>query len=263
MATRGQSGLSRFARYPGLEGQSVVITGGGSGIGAAIVESFVHQGSKTAFVDIDAKASEKLCRQIEKRHGKAPLFIPCDLKDIAMLRAAVAAAAKAHGPIATLVNNAANDQRHDWTGVTPDYWDERMATNLRPMFFAIQAVVPHMKRRRGGSIINFGSISWKVPQGGMPAYTTAKAAVHGLTRGMARDLGQDGIRVNTVVPGWVMTERQLKLWVTPESEKELDKAQCLKGRIQPIDLARMVLFLASDDARMCTAQEFTVDAGWV
>ena len=263
MATKGQSDLQHFARYPGLEGQSVFITGGGSGIGAAIVESFVHQGSKTAFVDIDAKASEKLCRQIEKRHGKAPLFIRCDLKDIAALRAAVAAAAKAHGPTATLVNNAANDQRHDWTGVTPDYWDERMATNLRPMFFAIQAVVPHMKRRRGGSIINFGSISWKVPQGGMPAYTTAKAAVHGLTRGMARDLGQDGIRVNTVVPGWVMTERQLKLWVTPETEKELDKAQCLKGRIQPIDLARMVLFLASDDARMCTAQEFTVDAGWV
>ena len=262
-AARGQSDLSRFARYPGLEGQSVFITGGGSGIGAAIVESFVHQGSKTAFVDIDQKGSEKLCRQIEKRHGKAPLFMPCDLKNIAALRAAVAEAAKAHGPVATLVNNAAHDQRHDWTGVTPDYWDERMATNLRPMFFAIQAVVPHMKRRRGGSIINFGSISWKIPQGGMPAYTTAKAAVHGLTRGMARDLGQDGIRVNTVVPGWVMTERQLKLWVTAETEKELDRDQCLKGRIQPVDLARMVLFLASEDSRMCTAQEFTVDAGWV
>jgi D-xylose 1-dehydrogenase len=263
MARGGQSDLSRFARYPGLEGQSVFITGGGSGIGSAIVESFVHQGSKTAFVDIDARASEKHCRHIEKRHGKAPLFIPCDLKDIPALQAAIARAGKEHGPVATLVNNAANDQRHDWTGVTPDYWDERMATNLRPMFFAIQCVVPQMRRRRGGSIINFGSISWKVPQGGMPAYTTAKAAVHGLTRGMARDLGQDGIRVNTVVPGWVMTERQLKLWVTPETEKELDKAQCLKGRIQPVDLARMVLFLASDDARMCTAQEFTVDAGWV
>jgi NAD(P)-dependent dehydrogenase (short-subunit alcohol dehydrogenase family) len=254
--------LSAFARYPGLKDQSVFITGGGSGIGAAIVESFVHQGSKTAFIDINEKASEKLVRQIEKRHGRAPLFMPCDIRDIPALQATIARAGKAHGPIATLVNNAANDQRHDWKSVTPEYWDERMATNLRPMFFAIQAVAPQMRKRRGGSIINFGSISWKIPQGGMPAYTTAKAAVHGLTRGMARDLGQDRIRVNTVVPGWVMTERQLTLWVTAETEKALDAAQCLKGRIQPVDLARMALFLASDDARMCTAQEFTVDAGW-
>jgi NAD(P)-dependent dehydrogenase (short-subunit alcohol dehydrogenase family) len=188
--------------------------------------------------------------------------MPCDIRDISALQAAIAKAGKTHGPIGTLVNNAANDQRHDWKDVTPDYWDERMATNLRPMFFAIQAVVPQMRKRRGGSIINFGSISWKIPQGGMPAYTTAKAAVHGLTRGMARDLGQDRIRVNTVVPGWVMTERQLTLWVTAETEKALDAAQCLKGRIQPVDLARMALFLASDDSRMCTAQEFTVDAGW-
>ena len=254
--------LSAFARYPGLKGETVFVTGGGSGIGAAIVESFVDQGSHTAFVDIDNRASEKLVRQLKRRYGRAPLFIPCDIKDIGALQAAIARTAKELGSIGVLVNNAANDTRHDWKDVTADYWDERMAINLRPMFFAIQAVTPQMRKLKGGSIVNFGSISWKIPQGGMPAYTTAKAAVHGLTRGMARDLGQDGIRVNTIVPGWVMTERQLALWVTPKTEKELDRAQCLKGRIQPVDLARMVLFLASDDARMCTAQEFTVDAGW-
>ncbi len=255
--------LSGFARYPGLKDRTVFVTGGGSGIGAAIVESFIDQGSRTAFVDIDVKASERLAAGLKRRYGRTPLFIPCDIKDIPALQAAVAQVGKELGPIGVLVNNAANDTRHDWEDVTPDYWDERMAINLRPMFFAIQATVPQMRRLKGGSIINFGSISWKIPQGGMPAYTTAKAAVHGLTRGMARDLGKHGIRVNTVVPGWVMTERQLKLWVTPETEKALDEAQCLKGRIQPVDLARMVLFLASEDARMCTAQEFTVAAGWV
>jgi NAD(P)-dependent dehydrogenase (short-subunit alcohol dehydrogenase family) len=152
--------------------------------------------------------------------------------------------------------------RHKWQDVTPDYWDERMAINLRPFFFAIQSVAPQMKRRGGGSIVNFGSISWKVRMGGAAGYTTAKAAVHGLTRGMARDLGPDNIRVNTVLPGWVMTERQKKLWLDEAGEKLLDQEQCLKGRIEPVDLARMVLFLASDDARMCTAQDFTVDGGW-
>jgi NAD(P)-dependent dehydrogenase (short-subunit alcohol dehydrogenase family) len=152
--------------------------------------------------------------------------------------------------------------RHDWKAVTPGYWDERMAINLRPMFFAIQSVAPQMKRLGGGAIINFGSISWKLALGGMPAYTTAKAAVHGLTRGFARELGKDGIRVNTVLPGWVMTERQKKLWLTEAGERVMDQQQCLKGRLQPMDLARIVLFLASDDARMCSAQEFTVDGGW-
>jgi D-xylose 1-dehydrogenase len=254
--------LAGFSRHPGLKNTTVLVTGGGSGIGAAIVECFVDQGSRTAFVDIDAKAGAKLVRRLERQYGRAPLFIPCDLRDVAALRSAVGRIGKELGPIGVLVNNAANDTRHDWTKVTPDYWDERMATNLRHMFFAIQAVVPQMRKLRGGSIVNFGSISWKTATGGMPAYTTAKAAVHGLTRGMARDLGQDGIRVNTVVPGWVMTERQLALWVDAKAEKLLDQVQCLKGRIQPVDLARMVLFLASDDARMCTAQEFTVDAGW-
>ncbi|HWA49620.1 MAG TPA: SDR family oxidoreductase [Dongiaceae bacterium] len=254
--------LSVFARYPGLRGRSVFITGGASGIGAAIVESFLDQGAKVAFVDIAETESRTLCDTLKAQYGAAPLFIPCDIADIAALQEAIARAGKEQGDIGVLVNNAANDMRHDWQSVTPAEWDARMAVNLRPMFFAIQAAAPMMQRLGGGSIINFGSISWKLAMGGMPAYTAAKAAVHGLTRSMARNLGPHGIRVNTVLPGWVMTERQLKLWVTAEAEQAMDAAQCLKGRIQPVDLARMVLFLASDDARMCSGQEFTVDAGW-
>lgn len=254
--------LSEFARYPGLRGKPVFVTGGGSGIGAAIVESFLDQGAKVAFVDIAEAESRALCDALQSQYGVAPLFIRCDITDIAALQAAIAHAGRELGDIAVLVNNAANDMRHDWRTVTPAEWDQRMAVNLRPMFFAMQAVAPMMRRLGGGAIINFGSISWKLGMGEMPAYTTAKAAVHGLTRSMARNLGQDGIRVNTVLPGWVMTERQMKLWVTPEAEQEIDASQYLKGRLQPVDLARMVLFLASDDARMCSAQEFTVDAGW-
>ena len=254
--------LSNFARYPGLRGKSIFITGGGSGIGAAIVESFLDQGAKVAFVDIAEAESRGLCDALKAQYGTAPLFIRCDITDISALQAAIARAGQELGDIAVLVNNAANDTRHDWRSVAPAEWDARMAVNLRPMFFAIQATAPMMQRLGGGAIINFGSISWKLGMGGMPAYTAAKAAVHGLTRSMARNLGQDGIRVNTVLPGWVMTERQLKLWVTAESEQAIEASQCLKGRIQPVDLARMVLFLASDDGRMCSAQEFTVDAGW-
>ena len=256
-------GLSNFARYLSLRDKTVFITGGGSGIGAAIVENFVDQGSRVAFVDIEDAWSRKLCEDLKDQYGTAPQYIHCDIKDIAALQSTIDKVSRDLGDIAVLVNNAANDMRHDWTTVTPDYWDERMAINLRPMFFTVQSVIPQMKRLGGGSIINFGSVSWKLAQGGMPAYTSAKAAVHGLTRGLARDFGKDGIRVNTVVPGWVMTERQLKLWVTPEAEKQIDQSQCLQGRVQPTDLARMVLFLASDDSRMCSAQEFTVDGGWV
>src|SRR5262245_17157705 len=173
--------LSAFARYPGLKDQSVFVTGGGSGIGAAIVESFVDQGAKVAFVDVAEAESRALCDALKSQYGAAPLFIRCDITDIAALQAAIAQAARAHGDIAVLVNNAANDTRHDWRSVTPAEWDQRMAVNLRPMFFAIQAAAPHMQRLGGGSIINFGSISWKLGMGGMPAYTTAKAAVHGLT----------------------------------------------------------------------------------
>lgn len=255
--------LSNLARYPSLRDASVFVTGGGSGIGAAIVECFVDQDAKVAFVDIAEAESRRLCDELAARHGRAPLFIPCDITDVAALQEAIARAGRQHGDIAVLVNNAANDTRHDWRHVTAEYWDERMAINLRPMFFAIQAAAPQMQRRGGGSIVNFGSISWKMAIGNMPAYVTAKAAVHGLTRGMARDLGKDRIRVNTVLPGWVMTERQKKLWVDAAAEELIDRSQCLPGRLQPLDLARIVLFLASEDSRMCTAQEFTVDGGWV
>jgi len=254
--------LSNFGKFPSLRSKTVFVTGGGTGIGAAIVEAFLDQGARVAFVDIEEAASQSLCESVRAQYGTAPHFTRCDITDIAALQATIGKVGRDLGDIGVLVNNAANDMRHNWSDVTPDYWDERMAINLRPMFFTVQAVAPQMKRLGGGSIINFGSISWKTALGGMPGYTTAKAAVHGLTRGMARDLGRSSIRVNTVLPGWVMTERQKNLWLDAAGEKLLDQAQCLKGRIQPEDVARLVLFLASEDARMCSAQEFTVDGGW-
>ena len=252
---------NRLAIYPSLRDRVVFITGGGSGIGASIVEGFVRQGAKVGFVDIDEAASNKLVQKL-KGAGPAPRFIRCDVRDIEQLRAAIKMAQSEFGDIGILVNNAARDDRHSIESVTVEYWDERLAVNLRHKFFASQAVVDQMKRLGGGSIINFGSISWMTATGGMPAYTTSKSAVHGLTRGLARDLGPFNIRANTVSPGWVMTERQLKMWVTPEGEKQLDQMQCLKGRLQPEDLANMVLFLAADDAKMITSQNFVVDAGW-
>ncbi|TDQ86503.1 NAD(P)-dependent dehydrogenase (short-subunit alcohol dehydrogenase family) [Dongia mobilis] len=255
--------LSSLGRFPSLDSKVVFITGGGTGIGAALTECFVAQGSRVAFVDIDVDGSNRLQDALQAQYGRKPLFRRCDITDIAALQKTIAEIAAELGPIDVLVNNAANDQRHKWQDTTVEYWDERMAINLRPMFFAMQAVLPGMTAKKAGSIINIGSMSWKARQGGMPAYTTAKAAIHGLTRGMARDVGKDNIRVNTVVPGWVMTERQLKLWVTPESGAEIDRQQCLAGRVMPVDIAQMVLFLAADDSKMCSAQEFTVDGGWV
>ncbi|MCC7049924.1 MAG: SDR family oxidoreductase [Alphaproteobacteria bacterium] len=250
------------AVYPSLKGRGVLITGGGSGIGASIVEHFCAQGAQVAFVDIAAEASNALVAQIAARGHAKPLFLPCDLRDIAALRAAVERAAQAAGPIRVLVNNAANDDRHRVEDVTPAYWDERIATNLRHQFFAAQAVIPGMKAAGGGSIVNFGSISWMNAEGGYPAYTASKAAVHGLTRGLARDFGPDNIRVNTVVPGWIMTERQVKLWLDADGERQLMENQCLKRKLYPPDLARMVLWLAADDSENCTAQNFVVDGGW-
>ena len=254
--------LSHLARHPGLKGRSVFVSGGGSGIGAGIVEAFIDQGSKVAFVDIDKAKSEKLVADLKAQYGNAPLFIPCDLKDIPALQAAIAQASKAHGDITALVNNAANDQRHKWEDLTPEGWDDRIAVNMKHVFFSMQAVAPQMKRAGGGTIVNFGSISWKLAMGGMPGYVASKAGIHALTRGMARDLGPDKIRVNTVLPGWILTERQKTLWLTPEADASRLAAQCLKDGIMPEDVARLVLFLSSDDSRMCTAQEWTVDAGW-
>jgi NAD(P)-dependent dehydrogenase (short-subunit alcohol dehydrogenase family) len=251
----------QFAVYPSLRDRVVFITGGASGIGAEHVTQFAAQGSKVAFVDIADDAAHALIGRIEASGHPAPFYQHCDLKDIAALQAAIAAVGRRLGPITVLVNNAANDQRHKFEDVTVEYWDERQATNLRHQFFAIQAVAPMMRSAGGGSIVNFGSVSWHSLQGGMPAYTTAKAAVEGLTRGMARDLGPDKIRVNTVIPGWIMTERQIKLWLTPEAEADLIRSQCLKEKLVPADVTRMVLWLASDDSRMCTAQLWVVDAG--
>jgi NAD(P)-dependent dehydrogenase (short-subunit alcohol dehydrogenase family) len=253
------SGL--FAIYPSLRDRVVFITGGASGIGAEHVTQFTAQGAKVAFVDIADDAAQALIGRLTAAGHAAPLYRHCDLKDIAALQAVIAEVGQQLGPITVLVNNAAHDQRHKFEDVTVEYWDERMATNLRHQFFAIQAVAPMMRAAGGGSIINFGSVSWHTSQGGMPAYTTAKAGVEGLTRGMARDLGPDKIRVNTVIPGWIMTERQIKLWLTPEGESNLLESQCLKSKLVPADVTRMVLWLASDDSRMCTSQLWIVDAG--
>ena len=251
----------QFAIYPSLRDKVVFITGGGSGIGAEEVTQFAAQGAKVGFVDIAEEPAQALVEKIVADGHAAPFFQHCDLRDIAALRAAVAEVRRRLGPVTVLVNNAANDQRHKWEEMTPEYWDERMATNLRHQFFAIQAVAPMMKEAGGGSIINFGSISWHNNMGGMPAYTTAKAAVEGLSKGMARDLGPFNIRVNTLIPGWIMTERQIKLWLTQEAEAELIRNQCLKTKLVPADVARMVLWLAADDSRMCTAQLWIVDGG--
>jgi len=255
--------MSDYAIYPSLKGQVVLVTGGASGIGASCVWNFCRQGAKVAYLDLNREAGEKLRAGVAEEIANAPLFLACDLTDIGALQGSIREAQNTLGTIRTLVNNAAHDDRHSIESVTHEYWDNRMAVNLRHQFFAAQAVIPGMKTAGGGSIINFGSMSWRSAMGGMPAYVTAKAAVEGLTRGLARDVGKFNIRVNTVVPGWVMTERQLALWVTEEGERTMDRMQCLAGRVMPDDLARMVLFLAADDARMCSGREFIVDAGWI
>lgn len=249
--------------YPGLQGARVFVTGGGSGIGAAIVEAFATQGARVAFVDVAEAASRELAERLAASGAPAPWWRRCDVRDIAALQAAISEAGRAlEGDFAVLVNNVASDDRHTLESVTPDYYDERMAINERPAFFAIQAVVPGMKRLGGGSIVNLGSTGWQTKGGAYPCYAVAKSSVNGLTRGLAKPLGEHRIRINTVSPGWVMTERQLKLWLDAAGEAEIARNQCLPDKLQPEDVARMVLFLASDDARMCTAQEFKVDAGW-
>ena len=255
--------MVRYASYPSLQDRVVFVTGGGSGIGAAVVEHLCAQRARVAFVDIQREASEALVARVAARGLPVPIFIACDLRDIAALRAAVVQAEERLGAVRVLVNNAAHDERHAIEAVTPEYWDDRFAVNLRHQFFAAQAVVPAMAAAGGGSIINFGSTSWLVGQGGMPAYLSAKAAVAGLTRALARDLGPRGIRVNSIVPGWIMTERQITLWLTPEGEEELMRRQCLKRKLVPEDIARVVLFLAADDSDACTNQSYVVDGGWV
>jgi NAD(P)-dependent dehydrogenase (short-subunit alcohol dehydrogenase family) len=250
------------AVFPSLAGRRVFITGGGSGIGASLVEGFCRQRASVAFVDIDAAAAAVLLGGLRAKGLPEPWFRRCDVADIAELQRAIADAAATLGEFQVLVNNVASDDRHAIAEVTPEYWDQRMAVNQRPAFFAIQAVLPGMQRQHGGSIINIGSTGWLNKTAGYPAYATAKSSMLGLTRGLARELGGHGIRINIVSPGWVMTERQLKLWATPDMEEVIAGMQCLREPLQPPDIAGMVLFLASDDARACTAQEFIVDGGW-
>jgi NAD(P)-dependent dehydrogenase (short-subunit alcohol dehydrogenase family) len=248
------------ARYPSLEGAVVLVTGGASGIGEAMARAFVAQGSRVGFVDLDDARGHALAEELTAG-GATTCFEPCDLRDIDALRTAFARVKQALGPIGVLVNNAARDDRHGWQDVTPDYYDERMATNLRHMFFAIQTVAPDMIAAGKGSIINFGSNSWFEAVGGLPVYATAKSAVHGMTRSFARELGKHRIRVNTIVPGWVMTERQKTLWANPQAIARHLERQCLPDLIEPVYLANMALFLASDDAAMCTANNYMVEAG--
>jgi NAD(P)-dependent dehydrogenase (short-subunit alcohol dehydrogenase family) len=254
---------NQAAIYPSLAGKTVFITGGGSGIGAAFTRAFALQGSRVAFVDIAEQPSRALAEQIAATPAQAtPLFFPCDVRDIQALRDAIEQARSHLGDIAVLINNAASDDRHASDTVTPAYWDDRVAVNLRHMFFAAQEVAPQMKRLRGGSIINLGSIIWRLRHTGLPAYITSKAAVTGLTRTLAREYGPSNIRVNTISPGAVWTERQIKLWYTPEFEQQVMTGQCLQTRVLPDDVANMALFLASDAGAKCSAQDFVVDAGW-
>ncbi|AIP62379.1 SDR family NAD(P)-dependent oxidoreductase [Burkholderia thailandensis] len=251
----------RYARYPSLAGRAVLITGGATGIGASFVEHFARQGARVAFVDLDEQAARALAARLADA-AYEPVFVACDLTDIAALRGAIEAIRARIGPIAALVNNAANDVRHAIADVTPDSFDACIAVNLRHQFFAAQAVIDDMKRLGGGSIVNLGSISWMLKNAGYPVYASAKAAVQGLTRALARELGPFGIRVNTLVPGWVMTDKQRRLWLDDAGRAAIKAGQCIDAELLPGDLARMALFLAADDSRMITAQDVVVDGGW-
>jgi len=254
--------MTTFATYPSLNERRVLITGGASGIGASIVEHFLDQGAHVGFLDFDAAAAEQLIAGLGARATHCH-FVQVDLRDIAGLRHAIDQIQVAlDGPVMVLINNAARDDRHGIDEVTPEYFDERVATNLRHQFFAAQTVKDGMIAAGGGAIVNMSSISFLLKQGGMPIYLTAKSAVIGLTRALARDLGPHAIRVNSVLPGWIMTARQLEKWVTPESEADMLRGQCLKAKLYPPDIARMVLWLSADDSRMVTAQDFIVDGGW-
>jgi NAD(P)-dependent dehydrogenase (short-subunit alcohol dehydrogenase family) len=253
--------MADYASYPSLIDRTVLVTGGATGIGASLVAHFAAQGAKVGFIDIDASAGHALAQALAgSRH--APFFVDADLTSTPALFAAVESVRSRFGPIAVLMNNAANDRRHSIAETTPESWDAGIAVNLRHQFFAAQAVVPDMRAANGGSIVNFGSVSWMLKMGGMPVYATSKAAVQGLTRSLARELGPHGIRVNTLVPGWVMTEKQVRLWLDDEGRAAIARGQCIHAEVLPEHVARMALFLAADDSSMCTAQDFIVDGGW-
>ena len=253
----------QYARYPSLAGRAVLVTGGATGIGESIVTHFARQGSRVAFLDIQDEPARALVDSLAAEGCPSPLYIPCDLTDLAALKAAVNQVLSAFGTVDVLVNNAANDQRHPSDEVTPEFWDRSIAINLRPQFFAMQAVTPAMRAAGRGSIVNMSSIAWIIPNTGMPVYVASKAAIVGLTRTMAHELGPHNIRVNAVLPGGIATERQKRLWYTPEYVAQILAHQSLKRQIEPAEVARLVLFLAADDSSAITNQSYIIDAGWV
>ncbi|MGO4703683.1 SDR family NAD(P)-dependent oxidoreductase [Dyella sp. 2RAB6] len=254
--------MGQFASYPSLLDRHVFISGGATGIGAAFVEHFARQGSRVAFVDIDREHGEALAQSLAgERH--APRFLSCDITDLDALHAAIATARAAHGPVAVLLNNAANDVRHRFGDTTSEQFDRNIAINLRHQYFATQAVLADMRALGGGSVICLGSTGWMKKNAGYPLYAMAKSAVHGLVNGLARELGHERIRINALVPGWVITEKQRRLWLDAAGEEEIRRTQCLPGYLMAEDLARAALFLGADDSRMCTGQSFVVDGGWV
>jgi NAD(P)-dependent dehydrogenase (short-subunit alcohol dehydrogenase family) len=255
--------VTGYATYPSLRDTVVLISGGAGGLGAEFVRQFATQGARVGFVDIAEAAGTALVDTVVADGRPRPLFRVCDVRDLDAYRTAIAEIARELGDVQVLVNNAANDTRHPSAEIDPAYWDDRMRVNLDHQFFAAQAVAPAMRAAGRGSIINLGSISAHIDLLDLTAYMTAKAAIEGMTRSLARDYGPDGVRVNCVLPGWVMTERQLEHWLTPEADSARAKAQCLPHRLEPDDIARMVLWLAADDSRSCTAQRWIVDGGWM
>jgi len=251
------------AAYPSLKGRVVLITGGATGIGEALVRNFAQQGARVAFLDVQDEAAVALRNELSVAGCTAPLYLHCDVTDTAALKESVGRVLAALGTVDVLVNNAGNDQRHRTEEVTPEFWDRTIALNLRAYFFSIQAVIPAMKAAGRGSIVNLSSISWMIPSTGLPVYVTAKAGIVGMTRTLAHELGPHGIRVNAVLPGAIATERQKQLWYTPEYKAEILSRQALKRDILPEDVARLVLFLAADDSSGITNQSYVVDGGWV
>ena len=251
------------ARYPSLRGKVVFVTGGASGIGRSIVEHFHDQGSKLAFVDLNEKAGRDVAAELAAKGGPEPYFETCDLRDVDQLKGVIDRVCAKLGPITALVNNAGNDDRHTLESVTSEYFDDRVSVNLKHQLFAAKFVRPYMRDAGGGSIINFSSITWTVADGDCVCYVTSKAAVVGLTRALSTELGPEKIRVNAIAPGWVMTDRQVSLWLDEQGERQIEDRQALKGRLHSPDVARMALWLAADDSRMCSKQTFVVDGGWV
>jgi NAD(P)-dependent dehydrogenase (short-subunit alcohol dehydrogenase family) len=254
---------NRFASYPSLRDRVVLVTGGGSGIGAAIVEQFAWQGSRVAFIDLADECSTALVKSLAPRCAYPPLFVQCDLTNIVALKAAVAQITSQLEAPRVLINNAGSDDRHKFEDITPEYWDQRMNVNLRHQFFAAQAVAPGMKAAGGGSIINMSSIAWMIPSSDLSVYIAAKSAIIGMTRSIAHHLGGNNIRVNCVLPGSILTERQRRLWMSPEYEAEVLGRQCLKRLLIPDDVARLLLFLAADDSSAITNQSHIIDGGWI